>query len=910
MEDTMNKRQQFFQLFELLSDGIFVVDPFREIIYINEKAENMLSLKNGAGLGASIDNFVPHKGDFDDFKLQSKIILLDDEPYEIYVLKEFQEDDHTMKALGAVNHELADIILALDESTIIAITDHQGRITFVNQKFRELSKYTEKELIGEKHHILNSGYHSKEFFKDMWRTIGSGEIWKGEIQNRAKDGSLYWVDTTIVPFLGEKGKPHRYVSIRTDITKRINLEIKQQEALRNDFIDTMKNLHNGVFKMRKDEQGKIVYTMAEGKLLEAMGINTKKTFNKTTYEVFPKEIAELKQAHYVTAFEGARVNYEVELDGRLAFVEITPIKRGGKVKEIIGSVHDISELRSTQRELLVNRLYYQSLFEHSQDFVLAFDTDGHIIDMNPRTREFLELKDSEVMTVQTDQIIASYGEEWKTGIKKALEGRPQNFEIEILHKNLNKLVFHVIFLPIIIEQQIRGVYSIGKDITEQKRIQELNAYLAHHDELTKLPNRRWVEQKLRESITDAEENQHELAVLFIDLDRFKNINDTLGHWVGDRLLELVPSRLLESIEKDKHYVARLGGDEFMILCPVLDGHDEAIRIAKNVLQNLTIPFYIEDNELLVSASIGISFYPSAGMNEVDLMKKADIALYRAKGEGRNTYQVYVNSMDEKNYHSFLLERDLRKAIINDEFIAYFQPRINAITGETTGAEALIRWMHPTLGLISPGEFIPLAEEIGLIIPLGKWMKKRVCEQLVAWREAGLPLLPISVNISSQRFLQKEFADDVRKLLEEYQLEGKWLEFEITENSLMRHEEYILQTLRDLKDMGIKMYIDDFGTGYSSFNYLKMFKLDGIKIDRTFVQNISNQSENAGIMIAMIQMAHYLKMEVIAEGVETEKELSFLLEQNCHNVQGFYFGKPCPIEEFEEKFMDRCVIGGF
>jgi EAL domain-containing protein (putative c-di-GMP-specific phosphodiesterase class I) len=228
--------------------------------------------------------------------------------------------------------------------------------------------------------------------------------------------------------------------------------------------------------------------------------------------------------------------------------------------------------------------------------------------------------------------------------------------------------------------------------------------------------------------------------------------------------------------------------------------------------------------------------------------------------------------------------------------------VNALTKEILGAEALIRWKHPKLGLVSPAEFIPLAEETGLIILIGKWMKRRVCEQLAAWREKGISLIPISVNISSQRFLQKDFSLEVKQLLNEYQLEGKWLEFEITENSMMRNEEYIIQTLKELKELGIKIYVDDFGTGYSSFNYLKSFQLDGIKIDRSFIRNISSESENAGITTAMIQMAQHLKLEVIAEGVETEEELSFLLEHNCPHVQGFLFSKPCPIEEFEQ-FLD-------
>ncbi|MEH7255670.1 EAL domain-containing protein, partial [Neobacillus niacini] len=661
-------------------------------------------------------------------------------------------------------------------------------------KFCELSMYNENELIGQNHRMLKSGYHAKEFFSEMWKTIRSGKIWKGEIRNKAKDGSFYWVDTTIVPFINDKGKPYQYVSIRTDITKRVTMEMELQEAMKTDFIHTVQNL---------------------------------------------------------------------------------------------------------QRELQENQQHYQSLFEHSQDSVFTYDRSGKTINMNPRA---IELFGDINETQNEDMIVKEYLAKRNHCFEMAVKGTPQNFEIEMINRNGQRLFLNINFLPIFVDKQIKGVYSIAKDITEQKKIRDTNAYLAHHDELTGLPNRRWIEQKLSESLMFADENKQELAVLFIDLDRFKYINDTLGHFIGDQLLKLISTRLVESIDKDRHFVARMGGDEFMLLCPDINHHEEASRIASIILQNLTNPIYIEDFELFVSASIGISMYPTAGENVVDLMKKADIALYRAKDQGRNTYQMYSTSMDERNYQSFLLERNLRKAIINNEFIVHFQPQFNANTGKIIGAEALIRWMHPDLGLVSPGEFIPLAEESGLIISIGKWMKKRVCEQLVTWREAGIPLIPISVNISSQRFLQKDFPDEVRQLLEEYQLDGKWIKFEITENSLMKHEEYIIQTINELMDLGIKFFIDDFGTGYSSFNFLKMFKLDGIKIDRSFIHNISNESENAAITIAMIKMAHHLKMNVIAEGVETKEEFAFLLEQNCHYIQGFLFGKPCDSQEFEQKFL--------
>ena len=415
--------------------------------------------------------------------------------------------------------------------------------------------------------------------------------------------------------------------------------------------------------------------------------------------------------------------------------------------------------------------------------------------------------------------------------------------------------------------------------------------------MTKLLNRRGFEERLNTAITAAKQRNQKLAVMYIDLDRFKNINDTLGHYIGDRLLEQLALRL-RAHTGDGNCIARMGGDEFMILCPYIADVEESIFCAKEILASLKEPFFIEEYELFVTSSIGISIFPADGENVVDLMMHADIALYKAKGSGRNTFQIYSKLMDRTSYHSFFLERDLRKALMHNEFIVHLQPRVDSSRKVIMGAEALIRWNHPNLGLISPADFIPLAEETGLIIPIGKWMKRRVCEQLVAWKKKGIPLIPISINISPQRFLQKDFAKSVRDIIEEYGVEGRYLEFEITENSLMKNEEDVIQTIHELKELGIKIFIDDFGTGYSSFSYLKTFQLDGIKIDQSFIRNISCKSENAGITAAMIQLATILKMDVIAEGVETYAELLFLNEHNCHQVQGFLFSKPTPMEEFE------------
>jgi len=808
-------------------------------------------------------------------------------------------DTKKIRESNIVYKMLDDILNAMNETTNITITNYDGTIIYVNNNFCLLSKFKKKEIIGQNHRVVNSGFHSKEFFMQLWQTIKSGNTWRGEIQNRAKDGTVFWVFEIIVPILDEQGQPYYFISFQTDITE--NKQMETQFKL--NFIRTFQNLQNGIFKVRKEQDGTLKYTMSEGKLMDEIGASAEMILSKSPFDVFEQDIAKLKQKMYTKALKGKKVQYEIELGGKLIFVDIEPIRQNGEVTEIVGTVHDFSQFREVQKQLKVNEERYQSLINYSHEYITMLDIEGTILHMNANTLKLLGIDETMFgktniidITVEEERpVIAAY-------LEKVLQGEVQFFEFEVKN-NRQRRFLNVTLVPMITDNEIDVIYSIGKDITDEKLVQERNAFLAHHDELTGLPNRRWMEQKIQESLKLAEENEKKMAILSLDLDRFKSINDTLGHAVGDELLQQIAVRLNTNAFKDKFHVARMGGDELMLLCPTVETNDEVIEIAQNILESLKNPFYVQGSELLLTASIGIDFYPSNDANVTELMKRVDVALYKAKEFGRNMYQIYDSSMNQENYQSFVMERDLRKAIMNDELVAYLQPRVDALTGKIVSAEALVRWDRPEHGLISPGLFIPIAEETGLIIAIGKWMKKRVCEQLVAWRNAGLPLIPISVNISSKRFLQQGFAEEISGLLKRYELEGKWLEIEITENSIMLNEETVQKTLLDLKEMGVKIYIDDFGTGYSSFNYLKLFKIDGVKIDQSFIRDISHKPENATITSAMIKMAQLLKLEVIAEGVETKEELDFLLGENCRYIQGYYFGKPCPIEEFEHSFLN-------
>lgn len=796
---------------------------------------------------------------------------------------------------------LAPLLYAMNQWADMTIISRDGTILYANEEYCKRLKYDQNEIIGLNVRTFHAGFESKHLFGEIWETVKSGRTWRGEMQHKTKDDSIFWTSTIIVPFKDDKGKLKYMIGFHTDIT-----EIKQLESKgKSNFIRTLQNLQYGFFKVRKEQDGSMKYTMSEGRLMVELGGNTERILMKTPFEVFEPDIAELKHTMYIKAFEGEKVNFELELNGKLIYVDLDPIIHNGAVMEVFGTIYDFSEFRDVQKQLKVNEERYQSLIHYSHEYITTINKDGIIVDMNPKTMELIGVKEDMFgklglieATVEEDRpIIAEY-------FNKAIRGEVQFFEHEVKNNGQRRFL-NVTLVPIVVDNEIEGVYSIGKDITEQKLVQEQNAYLAHHDELTGLYNRRWMGKQIQETLKLAKENNQKFAILSLDLDRFKFINDTLGHFVGDELLQQIAERFQQNLHKDIFFVARMGGDEFMILCPNIESEEEVTETAQNILDSLKQPFYVQGFELFVTASIGIVF-PSNDTDVTKLMKSVDIALYKAKELGRNMYQVFDRSMNKAHYKSFILERDLRKAIMNDELVAYFQPRVDAKNRKIVGAESLIRWNHPKYGLLPPGQFIPIAEETGLIDSIGDWMMKRVCEQLASWRKEGFSLIPISVNITSKRFIQQDFAESIRELLNRFELEGKWLEIEITENSIMRNEAVVQKTLKELKEMGVRVFIDDFGSGYSSFNYLKTFKIDGVKIDQTFIRNISNHPENASITSAMIKVAQQLNLEVIAEGVETEEELNFLLNENCRYIQGYYFGRPCPIEEFENIYLQKKI----
>ena len=440
-----------------------------------------------------------------------------------------------------------------------------------------------------------------------------------------------------------------------------------------------------------------------------------------------------------------------------------------------------------------------------------------------------------------------------------------------------------------------GAVIVFHDVSVARAIGAEMSHMAQHDVLTNLPNRTLLQDRLTQAIATASRNNFRIAVLFLDLDGFKHINDSLGHATGDRLLQLVAKRLLAAV-RTSDTVSRLGGDEFVILLSEVAHAGDAGVKASKILSALGAPFEIEQNTLRITASIGVTTYPEDGQSAELLMRNADLAMYQAKEKGRSTYQFFEKGMNIRAVERQSIEGDLRCALERNEFVMHYQPKIDLKTGEITGVEALIRWQHPKRGLVGPLQFISIAEDSGLMLPIGKWALRESCRQAKAWQDAGLAPVEMAVNVSSVEFRNDEFLEGISMVLKETGLEPRCLELELTESVLMQHAEFSVPVLQQLKAMGVRLAIDDFGTGYSSLSYLRQFPIDTLKVDQSFIHEINADTDEATIISAVINMGCRMKHRVIAEGVETAEQLAFLRAHGCDEGQGYYFSRPMPAEK--------------
>jgi diguanylate cyclase (GGDEF)-like protein/PAS domain S-box-containing protein len=569
--------------------------------------------------------------------------------------------------------------------------------------------------------------------------------------------------------------------------------------------------------------------------------------------------------------------------------------------------------QSINNKLEYSRSLYRYLIESSPDIIYTVDADGRFTFVNDQIKSLGFDKDEVInqhysFLVHEDDIDRAkffFNERRKDSRTK------HNIELRLKCKNATKVFrqFETNFATIVLKSrglyitpegsdkvEFLGTYGVARDISDRKRIEEEINHQAYHDALTGLPNRALLKDRLGLTITTSERERLEFATLFIDLDRFKWVNDTLGHMYGDKLLIMVATRLKNCLRKGDT-LARLGGDEFTVLLPNIKGRDNALSLAQKMLAELNRPFTLSGHEVFISASIGVAMYPSDGITTEALLKSADIAMYHVKWDGKNGVLFYNANMNVIFHRKLAMENDLKRALeADDQFVLFFQPQVSAKNRRIVGMEALVRWQHPERGIISPNEFIPLAEETGLILQITEWVYDRACRELALWRGAGFKGIRMSVNFSPRDIARNDFLELVKKGLEKHAINASALGIEVTESIIMSDRENAILKLKELSALGVSISVDDFGTGYSSLGYLKDFPVHTIKIDKSFVQEIASTDQANPIVAAISTLAKGYKMNLVAEGIETQDQMAVLEALGCDVMQGFLFSRPVAGEE--------------
>lgn len=665
-------------------------------------------------------------------------------------------------------------LTALDRLGSISITDVDGRIVYVNRDFSRVSKYDRNDVIGKNHNILNSNYHSREYFDEIYSTIRAGRVWRAPIRNRAKDGSIYWMDKLIVPLRDVANETAGYLSFGIDITAAVSTHIELQE-----------------FSKRL----------------------------KAVLEQFPGGIA----------------------------------------------VYD-----DNLKMVLCNELQKQLLDYPAELFANDMPTLEEILRLNAGRGEY---GDGDIETLVETRLALARRHEQHIYERS----RPNGIHLEVRGTPLAG----------------GGFVSTHFDITDRKRDQDTIARLARHDALTGLPNRILLQDRMEKGIARVQRGDT-LALLCLDLDHFKPVNDLLGHPVGDKLLVAV-ARRLENCVRKMDTVARLGGDEFAIILHGTRDAEEVALVAQRIIDEISQPYRIDDHTITVGTSIGISFSPDDSTDTAQLMTSADLALYRAKGAGRGKFAFFEKSMHERVQNRHIIEQGLRDALANNDFKVHYQPIVRCSDRKVVSCEALIRWSHPIHGMISAADFIPVAEETGLIGKIGEWVLQAACKDASLWPAD----ITVAVNISAAQLRGGDIVNTVKGALNG--LDPSRLVLEITESLLMKNNQATSNTLAELRQLGIQFALDDFGTGYSSLSYLQSFPFDKLKIDRSFVSSQTDQSRSATLRKAIFQLGENLGMTTVAEGVETEEQFAQLKDEQCVLAQGYLFSKAIPNEELRQHF---------
>ncbi len=654
----------------------------------------------------------------------------------------------------------------------------------------------------------------------------------------------------------------------------------------------------------------VAETATELRLEQAKGTSVSQliTFlNESNRSVIENPVLKTLKSHQVTGMDCATVlvnqfgaEFPVE-DGAAPILD-----DDGSLLGAVMVFRNITERRRMETLLRESEERFHSAFELASIGMALVAVDGGFLQVNKSLTDIFGYTKHELL--QANLQMLTHADNADNGLafrlRQLLADDLASFQIEMecYHKIVGKIVWTLLSASLVCNADGDPQYFIMQiqDITNRKFAEQQLLYLANHDPLTGLSNREQFHSRLALALASVQRRETKLALMFLDLDRFKLINDTLGHRLGDLLLQAVSDRLRGSV-RAQDILARLGGDEFIILLSDVTNIDDVARVAEKTIELLTRPYSLEGNDIVVTASIGISVYPDDGKDSHTLLMNADAAMYLAKERGKNNYQFYTVAMTERSLERMTIERGLRQALVNNELRLHYQPQIDLISGLATSVEALVRWQHPEWGLIYPDRFIGVAEETGLIVPIGAWVLRTACKQAKAWHDNDGPFGSVAVNVSSRQFLENNLYQTVKRTLAETRLNPAALELEITESAIMQDPENTLQVLQQLRGLGVRLSIDDFGTGYSSLTYLRQFPVQSVKIDQSFVEGIPSDEGSRALVSAIIALTHELKLHVIAEGVETEGQLSFLSSHQCDSLQGFIFSRPETSERFENDF---------
>jgi len=719
-----------------------------------------------------------------------------------------------------------------------------------------------------------------------------------EVERKRADGRPITIHVSAAPLRDQAGDVNGLLVACVDVTdaRRAAAELEGHLHFTRALLDA---IPNPVYF--KDREGR--YAMFNRAFHEMFG-RADDWLGKKPGDMLGPESARFHEAHDAPLLAGpSSVTYERRMERpqaprlELLYNKVTFVDRAGHVGGLIATVTDVTQYKEAERALEASEARFRVLTESSIDLISVLDAEGRILYQSPALKHLLGFDPAATIGHDVSEYVHRDDlEHVRATLKRIVESghSSEAAEFRLRHRDGMWRTFESLGTNCLGDPHIHGIVFNSRDVTDRKVIQQRIQHLAYHDNLTGLPNRSLLQDRLAHSIARAERAGRKVGVLFIDLDNFKNINDTLGHDVGDELLRQVARRLSECVRLEDT-IARQGGDEFIVLLDGLEDSRGASLVAQKILNALRKAFVLGGSDQHVSGSVGIAMFPEDGRDAQTLMKNADTAMFHGKTQGKNTYQFFTQQMNVAVKRRMTLESALRRAVMNHDFVLHYQPQIDLDTGEILAVEALVRWKTEDSGTVSPGDFIPLAEETGLINEIGEWVLREACRQAREWQNMGLPRRRMAVNLSARQFGDRGFLDMVTRSLAETGLDPACLELEITESQVMRQTEGMIMLLNKLSEMGVQLAIDDFGTGYSSLSYLKRLPIQKLKIDQSFVRDITVDPNDTAIVVAIINMAKSLDLDTIAEGVETAGQLALLRSKGCHVGQGYYFSAPVRAE---------------